>query len=584
MTALEFKLPDIGEGVHEGEIVRWIVAEGAAVSEDDPVVEVMTDKATVEIPAPASGTVSRHLFGEGDIAKVGDVIFVIEGAGAGASAPAAAPAADTATAADDPAAAPEAHAESASAAAAQSGAASGGELEFRLPDIGEGVHEGEIVRWIISEGGAVAEDDPVVEVMTDKATVEIPSPGTGTIARHMVTEGEVAKVGDVLFVIALAGQAAAVLSPRATAPSAAVAAAPGAVVSPTASPATAGATAPVAGSATAVAAPVIVPAVPGKKVFAAPATRRLARELAIDLTTLVGSGPRGRIKPEDVRAASAALAVAAPLAPAAPAATAPVAATAAPAAASAAAPVAVQPIPTFPAMAGSREVERTPFRGIRRKTAEAMARSKYTAPHFSLIEEVDCTDMVAARKKAKEVGLKYGVKVTYMPYIMKATAIALQEYPQLNAELDVEANEVVVKKYVNLGIAVDTPNGLMVPVVKDVHLKGLLQLSAELGDIAGRARTGKLTAEDFKDSTFTLSNAGNIGGVFATPIINFPEVAIMGIHTMRKMPRCVGEDIVARDVMMLSISIDHRLVDGADGARFMVRVRELLEDPGLMLL
>jgi pyruvate dehydrogenase E2 component (dihydrolipoyllysine-residue acetyltransferase) len=558
MTALEFKLPDIGEGVHEGEIVRWIVAEGAAVSEDDPVVEVMTDKATVEIPAPASGTVSRHLFGEGDIAKVGDVIFVIEGAGASASAAAAAAPAPAAT--------------SAPAAAVQSGGASGGELEFRLPDIGEGVHEGEIVRWIISEGGAVAEDDPVVEVMTDKATVEIPSPGTGNMDRKRGKEGEVAKVGDVLFVIALTGQAAGAASAQTAAPSAQVSAS---AASTAASPATAGATASPAGSATAVAAPVMVPAVAGKKVLAAPATRRLARELAIDLTTLIGSGPRGRIKPEDVRAAAAAPAVAVTTPASAPTAVA-AASASTPAAPATAAPAAVLPIPTFPAMAGSREVERTPFRGIRRKTAEAMARSKYTAPHFSLIEEVDCTDMVAARKKAKEVGLKYGVKVTYMPYIMKATAIALQEYPQLNAELDVEANEVVVKKYVNLGIAVDTPNGLMVPVVKDVHLKGLLQLSAELGDIAGRARTGKLTPDDFKDSTFTLSNAGNIGGVFATPIINFPEVAIMGIHTMRKMPRCVGDDIVARDVMMLSISIDHRLVDGADGARFMVRVRDLM--------
>ena len=233
---------------------------------------------------------------------------------------------------------------------------------------------------------------------------------------------------------------------------------------------------------------------------------------------------------------------------------------------------------------GSREFDSVPFRGIRRKTAEAMSRSKFTAAHFSLIEEVDCTEMVDARSHAKATGAKYGVKITYMPYIMKATAIALQEFPQLNAELDVEAQVIKVKKYVNLGIAVDTPNGLVVPVVKDVNLKGLMQLSADLTDIATRARTGKLKPDDFKDSTFTLSNAGNIGGVFATPIINFPEVAIMGIHAMRKMPRCVGDDIVARQVMMLSISIDHRLVDGADGARFMVRVRELLENPGLMLL
>ena len=550
MSTLEFKLPDIGEGVHEGEIVRWIVPVGGVVNEDDPVVEVMTDKATVEIPAPSSGTVTKHTFAEGDVAKVGDVIFIIEAGGGAASAPAAAaPAADTPAPAAAPAPAPQATAVAAPAAPAASG---GGQLEFKLPDIGEGVHEGEIVRWIVPEGASVAEDDPVVEVMTDKATVEIPAPAAGTIARHMVTEGEVAKVGDVIFVIATAGGG----------PAAAPAAAP---VAAAAAPASNGSAAPAAVA-------VSAPAEPGKKVLAAPATRRLAREMGVDLTGLAGSGPRGRIKPEDVRAAAIAP-VAAPTAVAAPA----------PSTGGAAAEPAA-PVRSFPMVAGSREVDRVPFRGIRRKTAEAMARSKYTAPHFSLIEEVDCTDMVAARKKAKAVGERHNIKVTFMPYIMKATAIALQEFPQLNAELDVEANEILVKKYVNLGIAVDTPNGLVVPVVKDVHLKGILQISAELSDIAARARTGKLAPDDFKDSTFTLSNAGNIGGVFATPIINFPEVAIMGIHTMRKMPRCVGEDIVARDVMMLSISIDHRLVDGADGARFMVRVRELLEDPDLMLL
>ena len=550
MSTLEFKLPDIGEGVHEGEIVRWIVPVGGVVNEDDPVVEVMTDKATVEIPAPSSGTVTQHTYAEGDVAKVGDVIFIIEAGGGAASAPAAAaPAADTPAPAAAPAPAPQATAVAAPAAPAASG---GGQLEFKLPDIGEGVHEGEIVRWIVPEGASVAEDDPVVEVMTDKATVEIPAPAAGTIARHMVTEGEVAKVGDVIFVIATAGGG----------PAAASAAAP---VAAAAAPASNGSAAPAAVA-------VSAPAEPGKKVLAAPATRRLAREMGVDLTGLAGSGPRGRIKPEDVRAAAIAP-VAAPTAVAAPA----------PSTGGAAAEPAA-PVRSFPMVAGSREVDRVPFRGIRRKTAEAMARSKYTAPHFSLIEEVDCTDMVAARKKAKAVGERHNIKVTFMPYIMKATAIALQEFPQLNAELDVEANEILVKKYVNLGIAVDTPNGLVVPVVKDVHLKGILQISAELSDIAARARTGKLAPDDFKDSTFTLSNAGNIGGVFATPIINFPEVAIMGIHTMRKMPRCVGEDIVARDVMMLSISIDHRLVDGADGARFMVRVRELLEDPDLMLL
>jgi len=553
MTTLEFQLPDIGEGVHEGEIVRWIVAEGAAVNEDEPVVEVMTDKATVEIPAPASGTVSKHLFAEGDVANVGDVIFVIEG-GAGGAAAAPAPAAEAAPVAAPPVAAP---------AAAAAPAAGGGTLEFQLPDIGEGVHEGEIVQWIAKEGDTVAEDDPIVEVMTDKATVEIPAPAAGVLQKTLVAEGEVAKVGDVIFIIASSGGAVA------AAPAAAsngVAAAP-AAAAPVPAPAAN-----------------LVPADPNRKVLAAPATRRLARELSVDLTTIHGSGPNGRVKPEDVRAAASAGAapVAAPIAaPAAAAVVAPP--VAAPAAATpAAAPVAA--LPSFPSVMGAREVKEIPFRGIRRKTAEAMVRSKFTATHFSLIEEVDCTEMIEARGKAKKVGERYGVKVTYMGYIMKATAMALTEYPQLNAELDEEGGVIKQKHYVNLGIAVDTPNGLMVPVIKDANLKNILQLSADLMDIAARARSGKLKPVDFSDSTFSITNAGSIGGVFATPIINFPEAAIMGVHSMRKMPRCKGDDIVAAMVMNLSISIDHRIVDGADGARFMVRVRELLEDPALMLL
>ncbi len=418
-------------------------------------------------------------------------------------------------------------------------------LEFPLPDIGEGVHEGEIVQWLIPEGGPVSEDDPVVEVMTDKATVEIPSPGTGVIAKHLFGEGDVAKVGDVIFVISTdASVDSAQVSVSAPAEENNIVSPPIAVKPPSQKTSS------------------TVTRREDGKVLAAPATRRLARELGVDLTAVRGSGPSGRIRPEDVRAGQGAHSQA----------------TAEPSSTARVAPL------VFSSASSAHEEERTPFRGIRRKTAEAMSRSKFTATHFSLIEEVDCTDLVDTRNRAKVASEKYGIKVTYMPYIMKATAIALMEFPQLNAMLDEETQEVVVKKYVNLGIAVDTPNGLMVPVVKDVHLKGLLQISAELADVAGRAREGKAKGEDFQGSTFTISNAGNIGGILATPIINFPEVAIMGVHSMRKMPRCVGDDIVARQVMNLSISIDHRLVDGADGARFMVRMRELLEDPALMLL
>jgi pyruvate dehydrogenase E2 component (dihydrolipoamide acetyltransferase) len=493
--------------------------------------------------------VISHRFAEGDVATVGDVIFAIDQSGGGTAA--AAPAAE-APAAEAPAPGPV---EAPPVEAPGAAPAGGGSLfEFPLPDIGEGVHEGEIVRWIVAEGATVAEDEPVVEVMTDKATVEIPAPVAGVLQSTLVAEGEVATVGDVIFVIAL-GDGGGVAAPAAApAPAAAapVAAAP-APAAPAAAPAA------------------TIPADPNRKVLAAPATRRLAREMGVDLTTVIGSGPKGRVKPEDVRAAAAA-----PAAPvAAPSVAAPPTTPAAPAS---------QSLPNFPQVVGARETEEIPFRGIRRKTAEAMSRSKFTATHFSLIEEVDCTEMVSARGRAKEIGARHGIKVTYMGYIMKATALALMEFPQLNSELDEERGVIVQKQYVNLGIAVDTPNGLVVPVVHDAHLKSILQLSADLMDIAGRAREGKLKPTDFADSTFSITNAGNIGGTLATPIINFPEVAIMGVHSMRKMPRCKGDDIVAAQVMNLSISIDHRIVDGADGARFMVRVRELLEDPSLMLL
>lgn len=429
-------------------------------------------------------------------------------------------------------------------------------LEFKLPDIGEGVHEGEIVRWLIAEGGAVKEDQPVVEVMTDKATVEIPAPSAGTLQKRMYKEGDVAKVGSVLFVLETGAAAAK--------PAAAPAPAPAAVAPAKPAPAAAPAPAPTV--------PTAPPPVPsasvtaaGAKVLAAPATRRLARELNVDLGNVSGTGPHGRVLPQDVRAASAP----APAAPAVPA----------------AAPAPAKPLPVFPKVAGAREAERVPFRGVRRITAEAMTRSKHTAAHFSLIEEIDVTELVAARGKAKEVAERHGVKLTFMPYVMKAVALALQEFPQLNAELDEQAQEIVLKKYVNLGIAVDTPRGLLVPVVEDVHLKGLLQLAAELGDIAARARDGKIKPDELKGSTFSITNAGNIGGVLATPIINFPNVAILGVHKLRRLPRVMPDDSIRpRDIMWFSISIDHRLVDGADGARFMVRLRELLEDPSLMLL
>ena len=545
---IEFKLPDIGEGIAEGEIVQWLVAEGATVEEHQPVVEVMTDKATVEVPAPAAGTVSKLLVGEGDTVPVGDVIFHLDEGGAGGAAPA--PAAEAA-----PAAAP---------------AGGGGELvEFKLPDIGEGIAEGEIVQWLVDEGATVEEHQPVVEVMTDKATVEVPAPAGGTIVKRLVDEGATVPVGDVIFHLQTGAGGAA---PAAAAATAAAPAAAAPAAAPVAAPAAAQ--------------PARVSHADGK-VLAVPSARRVARELGVDLMAVSGSGRGGVIRRADVEAFAKSGVAAAPAPAAAPAAAAPiaappapVAAPPAPAAGKAAAPAA--PIPTL------HQEERSPYRGIRRKIGDAMTRSKHTAAHFTVVEEIDVTELVAARGRAKAIGKQHGVNVTYMPFIMKAVANGLTRFRSLNGHLDEEAGEIVMPAAVNIGIATDTPNGLVVPVIQNVEQKGMLHLAAELSDLAQRTRDGKVKPEELRGSTFTITNAGNIGGTLATPIINFPDIAILGVHRIVKRPGIIetpeGDEIGVRHYMNLSCSVDHRLADGADAARFLAWMRTILEDPGLLTL
>ena len=524
---LEFKLPDVGEGVAEGEIVQWLVQPGDEVAEHQAVVEVMTDKATVEIPAPAAGRIGELRAGAGDVVPVGSVIFTLESSGGSAPAPAPAPAAAPA-----PAPAPA--------------AAGGAPLEFKLPDVGEGVAEGEIVQWLVAVGDTVAEHQAVVEVMTDKATVEIPAPAAGQITQLLASAGEVVPVGSVIFHLATSGGAAA---------------APAAAPAP-AAPAAASAPAAPAAPAPAVTA---VASVEDSKVLAVPSARRVARELGVSLSQVSGTGRNGVIRRADVEAFHAAGGAAAAAPSAQPAAT-------------AAAPAAVN-------TAGET---RTPFRGVRRKIAEAMVRSAFTAPHFTVMEEVDVTELVALRAQAKALGAEEGVKVTYMPFIMKATALALQKFPMLNGRLDEATNELVNYHYVNLGIATDTPNGLIVPVIKDVQAKGILQLARELGELAERTKAGKVKPDELQGSTFSITNAGNIGGILATPIINFPDIAILGVHRLMKKPGGVetpeGDRIEVRQFMNFSTSVDHRLADGADGARFLTYLRRLLENPGLLSL
>lgn len=455
--------------------------------------------------------------------------------------------------------------------------------EFKLPDIGEGIAEGEIVSWKVKPGQQVKEEDEFVEVMTDKATVTITVPHAGVIKELRCKEGDVVPVGSVIAVIDAGASGGAAAAPAAAAPAAkpaapapapapaakaptpAPAARPAAPPPPAAAPAAAAAKAAPAPAAAAVAQRPFVQSSPGK-VLAAPATRRRARELGIDLAAVAATGPRGRITNEDLAAVAGSGSGTAAAAPAAAG------------TGRAFAPIAIPPAPV------GRTEQRIPFRGLRRKIAEAMTRSKYTATHFTYVDDIDVTDLVKIRTDAKAAMQDQGVNITYLPFIMKAIVAAMRQFPAMNSSLDESTQELVIKHYYNFGIATDTDNGLIVPVIKDVDRKSIGELAKELQELAARTRDGKITVEDLTGGTFTITNAGNIGGLFATPVINFPEVAIMGVHAIKDTPVIKNGQIVAGKKMYLSVSIDHRLVDGATGARWMNVVKEQLEQPYRLLL
>ncbi|MBK8099772.1 MAG: 2-oxo acid dehydrogenase subunit E2 [Planctomycetes bacterium] len=448
--------------------------------------------------------------------------------------------------------------------------------EFKLPDIGEGIAEGEIVSWKVKPGQQVKEEDEFVEVMTDKATVTITVPYSGVIAELRCKEGDVVPVGSVIAVIDAGAAGGAAPAPAAAAPAPKAAPAPtpapkpvAAAPAPTpAKPVVVPTVAPAPAAVPAAAARPFVQSSPGK-VLAAPATRRRARELGIDLGAVTATGPRGRITNDDLAAFAGTDTAAAPAA--------------AKTAAASTGARAFAPISIAPAPAGRSE-ERVPFRGLRRKIAEAMTRSKFTATHFTYVDDIDVSDLVKIRSDAKAAFADQGVNITYLPFIMKAIVAAMRQFPMMNSSLDEASNELVIKKYFNFGIATDTDNGLIVPVVKDVDRKSVRDLAKDIQDLAARTRDGKVSVDDLTGGTFTITNAGNIGGLFATPVINFPEVAILGVHAIKDTPVIKNGAIVAGKKMYLSVSIDHRIVDGATGARWMNVVKEHLEQPWRLLL
>lgn len=417
--------------------------------------------------------------------------------------------------------------------------------EFKLPDIGEGVVEGELVKWLVEDGEAVVEDTPMFEVLTDKVSAVIPSPYKGVVAKRYFEEGDIVPVGGVVLAIEASGGAAVATSDTPEAP-----AAPAPEATTTAQPAAASAAAPVA-----TATPSWTPATstPANRVRATPATRKLARTLGVNIEQVEGTGNHGRVTREDVQKWAEGVAKT---------------------------PATRAQTPAIP-LAPNREDEVRKLLGMRRKISETMRYSRDTAAHFTYVDEVDFTEVA----KLKDALRARGIKTTFLPFVMKAVATVLQrqEFELLNSHVNYDKGEILVKRSYHLGIAAATDAGLMVPVIFDVDRKNMRTLVEELNALGEGARDNKLAVSQLSGSTFTITSLGKLGGMFATPIINPPEVGILGLHKIEKRPVVVDGEIVIRDRMYMSCSFDHRLIDGHVGAAFVQAVKDLLESPALLL-
>ena len=562
--SVSVKMPQLGESVTEGTVTRWLKAVGDTVVADEPLLEVSTDKVDTEIPAPASGVLLSISAGEDEVVLVGAELAVI-----GESAEAVAPAAPEPTPAPivEPVAAVVAAVVAAPVAAPAAApsptlapSASGSATSIVLPALGESVTEGTVTRWLKAVGDTIAVDEPLVEVSTDKVDTEIPSPVAGVLLSIAVEEDSVVAVGGELAVVGTTASApapAAAPSPTPPAPPSAAPAAPAVVVPAAAAPA------PPANS----------------DAYVTPLVRRLASQNNVDLSTVVGTGIGGRIRKSDVLAAAGASTPSAAPAPTV------VAPAAAPLVAAAPAPAAATAPTTAPAVAASPLRGRTePMSRLRKVIAERMVESLQTSAQLTTVVEVDVTRISALRARVKKDFLaREGVNLTFLPFFCKASVEALKQFPQLNASIDMAAGTVTYHEEENLGIAVDTDRGLLVPVIRNAGDLNIAGLARRIADLAERTRTNKVSPDDLSGGTFTVTNTGSRGALFDTPIVNQPQVAILGTGAIVKRPIVTqdesGQDVIAiRSMVYLALSYDHRLVDGADAARFLSTMKVRLEE------
>jgi pyruvate dehydrogenase E2 component (dihydrolipoamide acetyltransferase) len=587
---IEFKLPALGENIEQGDLVRLMVAPGATVTEGQTVMELETDKAVVEVPSSISGTIKDILVKEGDKIKVGQVIFTADNNGASAAADAkgtsrqkeaAAPARKpepskrsnnaTATALEaQPASAPQPESQAAPRRGRSTDAPAS--TEFCLQELGENISEGDLVRLMIAPGAKVSEGQPVMELETDKAVVEVPSSVSGVVDEVKVKEGEKIKVGQVIFTLKGAAPRPAESARPQSKPVEHVSGQHGARLAFQAAIRAEGKTEEQAlppdqprPRPESFSMPAQLNKVAGAEhrgpVPAAPHTRRLAREIGVDIYDVKGTGPGGRISEDDVKAHAKAALTSAAQAPAR------------------AGHFAAPKLPDF---AKWGKIERVSMRGVRRKTAEHLAESWNTIPHVTQHDRADITELEQLRARFAPKAEQAGGKMTVTAIALKVCAAALKVFPQFNATIDMEKEEIIYKQYISIGVAADTDRGLLVPVIRDVDKKNIVELAVELSQISQKARDKKITLADMEGGTFTITNLGGIGGTAFTPIVNHPEVAILGLSRSRMEPEWIGGKFEPRLILPLSLSYDHRLIDGADAARFLRWVAEAFEQPFLL--
>jgi pyruvate dehydrogenase E2 component (dihydrolipoamide acetyltransferase) len=598
---IEFKLPELGENIEQGDLVRLMVAPGTSVSTGQSVMELETDKAVVEVPSSVSGTVQEIRVKEGDKIKVGQVIFTVDGAegkpstesSARPAAPAPAPVQQEPVQQEE---AQQKHAEAESspapveansiatpAAAAVSPAPHAATTsrksaasEFKLPELGENISQGDLVRLMISPGTKVSEGQPVMELETDKAVVEVPSSVSGVVKDVKVKEGEKIKVGQVIFTLEGGAPPQAETPRTGNAPVEHVSGQHGARLAFQAAIRAEGKTEeqalppdqPQQSTAAVFSMPVQLGKVAGTEhrqaIPAAPHVRRFARELGVDIYEVKGTGPGGRISEDDVKSyAKALLSTAATAAQARPRA-------------------GHFAQPQLPDFAKWGKVERVSMRGVRRKTAEHLAEAWNTIPHVTQHDRADITELEQLRARFAPKAEEAGGKMTVTAIALKVCAAALKVFPQFNASIDIEKEEIVYKQYISIGVAADTDRGLLVPVIREVDKKNIVELAVELSQLSKKARDKKLTPADMEGGTFTITNLGGIGGVGFTPIVNYPEVAILGLSRSRMEPEWINGKFEPRLILPLSLSYDHRLIDGADAARFLRWIAEAFEQPFLL--